>query len=183
MRRARVFTLLACACILLGCRSCGYPPIEDLLIDESAFPPGWSASTSGPKPIARAPLGGTESVESIELFFYAYGGGAVESIRRFESAQGAADEFKRQSGIVFRNGEFNTPWATPPELAYQSPLADQFYCACSTYEGEPWPSCACIARYGVYFIHFNTHMLPSLMTYTDLENVLQAIDERMEHSI
>ncbi len=184
MRRANtLFMLLVCTCALLACRSCGYPPIEDLLIDESAFPPGWSASTNGPKPIPKAPLGGTKSVESIQLSFYAYGGGAGECIRRFESPQGAADEFRRQSGIVFRNGEFNTPWAIPSELSYQSPVADQFYCACSTYEGEYWPRCACIARYGVYFVHFGTHMLPGLMTHTDLENVLQAIDERMEQHL
>jgi len=181
MRRAITLLMLsACACTLLSCRSCGYPRIEDLLIDESAFPLGWSTSSGGPKPIARAPLGGTESVESIELYFYAYGGGASERIRRFESVQDSADEFMRQSKIVFRDSEFNTPWIVPAEFSYHSSGADQFHYACSTFEGQPWPGCAYIAQYGKYFVHFQTSMLPGLMTYADLEKVLRTIDERME---
>jgi hypothetical protein len=184
MRRSiTLLVLSACACILLLCRSCGYPPIEDLLIDESAFPPGWSTSSDGPKPIARAPLGGTKSVESIELDFYAYGGGASERIRRFESAQDAADEFERQSKIVFRDSEFNTPWIVPAECSYHGSGADQFHYACSTFEGQPWPGCAYIAQYGKYFVHFQTSMLPGLMTYADLEIVLRTIDEQMEQHL
>lgn len=174
---------LTCMCVLLACQLRGYPPIEDLLVDASAFPPGWSVSTGGPRPIARAPLGGTKSVESVEMSFYAYGGGAIERIRRFETAQGAADEFNRQSKIVFRHDEFNTPWIVPAEISYHSLLADQSHYACSTFDGQSWPGCAYIAQYGEYFVHFQTSMLPDLMSYTDLENVLQSIDERMEQHV
>jgi len=172
--------LLICLCLLAACRSTGYPPIEDLLIDESVFPSGWSTNSDGPKLIARAPLGGTKSVESVEESFYAHGGSAGERIRRFRTAQSAAEEFERQTRLVFRDGEFNTPWMTPQELSYESQVADQFYCACSVYESQPWwPRCACIAQYDVYFVHVSAPMLPGLMTYADLEQILESIDEKM----
>jgi hypothetical protein len=172
--------LSICMCLLAACQSTGYPPIENLLIDESVFPSGWSTSSDEPEPIARAPLGGTKSVESIEQTFYAYGGSAGERIRRFRTEQGAAEEFVRQTRIVFRDSEFNTPWMTLQELSYESPVADRFYCACSVDESQPlWPHCACIAQYEVYFVQVSTPMLPGLMTYADFEQILEAIDEKM----
>ena len=118
-------------------------------------------------------------VENVELYFYAYGGGALERIWRFTSSEDASQAFERQMGYVFRNGEFNTPWTVPVELSYYSSVADQFHYACATFEGQPSPGCAYVAQYGVYVVHFQTSMLPGLMTCSDLENVLQAIDERM----
>jgi len=161
------------------CRPPGYPPIEELLIDASVLPEGWSASEAGPHPISRAPLGGTKSVESIEFVFYAYGGSAFEEIRRFKSYQEAVEEFARQKRQVFRVTKFNTPWVVPEGLSYKSPVADQFHYACSQDVGSLWSDCAYIARYGVYFVQFHTDMLPGYMSYTDLEKVLQAIDARM----
>jgi hypothetical protein len=172
---------LACACTLLtACQSWSYPPIEDMLLDESAFPVGWSVSTDGADPIPRAPwTGSTNVVENVELYFYAYGGGALERIWRFMSSEDASQAFEHQMRYVFRNGEFNTPWAVPAELSYHSSVASQFHYACATFDGQPSPGCAYVAQYGVHVVHFQTSMLPGLMTYSDLENVLQAIDERM----
>jgi len=111
--------------------------IEELLIDESAFPPGWSVDTGGPAPPAKAPLGHYESIERTELFFYVYGGVAFEQIHRFSSVQGAAREFKRRKDLDFAQREIDTPWVVPPELSYQSLVANQFYLACATQGGVP----------------------------------------------
>ncbi len=80
--------LMTIACFS-ACRALGHPSIEDLLIDLSAFPKGWSEDMDGPDPIDRAPLGGTKSVESIEIFFYVYGSGAYESIQRLRELNGS----------------------------------------------------------------------------------------------
>jgi hypothetical protein len=174
----------ACTYTLVACQSWGYPPIEDLLLDKSVFPAGWSVSTDGADSIPRAPwTGSTSVVENVELYFYAFGGGALERIWRFASSEDASQAFERQVEYVFRNGEFNTPWTVPAELSYYSSIAGQFHYACATFEGQPSPGCAYVAQYGVYIVHFQTSILPGLMTYPDLENVLQAIDERMAHYV
>ena len=165
--------------LVSACRPLSHPPIKDLLIDLSAFPDGWSGDTNGPGPMARAPLWGKKSVESIEIFFYVYGSGAYEGIQRFLDTQSAAEEFSRQLGIVFIETEFDTPWVIPDELNFESFSASRSYYACSQSEGIPWQECAYIAQYGTYFVHFNTGMVPGYMSLDDFERVLQAIDDKM----
>lgn len=148
-------------------------PIEALLIDESAFPPGWKASAVGPRPPPSAPLGYYDSIDRVELFFYVDSGVAFHEIHRFESVRGAVREFKRQMVISFPS----ETWIVPVELPYQSPTADQFYLACSAQRAIPM--CRAIWQYEEHFVRFNTHMSPDSMTYSDLERVLRAIDERM----
>lgn len=181
----RIAFLLLLLFMLVGSSAClpqERPPkrnftIQELLISESAFPPGWSVSTAGPRQPAKAPLGHYESIERTELFFYVYGGGAFEEIHRFASVQGAAREFRRKRDLDFAQREIDTPWVIPPELPYQSPVADQFYLACATQGGMPM--CRAIGQYEEYLVKFNTHMSPDFMTYADLERVLKAIDDRM----
>jgi hypothetical protein len=175
--------LLLISMSVTSCRSSsGHPPIEKLLIDISTFPKGWSTSAAGPSPIPRAPLGGTTSVESIELDFYAPGGGAFERIRRFKAPRGASNEFTRQKRLIFRADEWYPPWQVPEELGFESLSADRFHYACSQEKVRSWSRCAYIAQYGTYFVHFDVDMLPGYMGYADLENILQAIDERMSIS-
>lgn len=147
-------------------------PVEVLLINESAFPPGWEASDAGPQPPANAPLGHYNSIERTMLTFYVHGGVANHQVHRFASVREAAREFKRQKSISFPEG-----WVVPAELPYRSPSADQFYLACGI-EGSI-QMCRAIWQYEEYFLRFNTHMSPDFMTYADLERVLKAIDERM----
>lgn len=190
MKRLTLWQLVFLGCILCslicGLMYCCCPPrhpperdfeIEELLLDVSAFPVGWSADAEGPRAPAKAPLGGLKSIERTELFFYVRGGGAVEEIHRFQSTGDAIQEFERQLGIAFFVGKYDTPWIIPLALPYQSPIADQFHFACS--EQGSISMCRMIGRYEEYLVKFNTHMSPDFMTYEDLECVLQAIDERM----
>jgi hypothetical protein len=162
-----------------SCLSPSYPPVEELLVDTSVFPEGWSASPDGPYLDPAAPFSRTKSVDRISISFYAPGGGAGEEIQRFKSTREAKREFARKKKQVFRVTGFNTPWEVSEELSYESPIADEFHYACSWRVGASWPDCAYIARYGTYFVHFDTDMLPGYMSYADLENILEAIDERM----
>lgn len=150
-------------------------PVEVLLIDETVFPAGWQPDVTGPNPPPNAPLGHYNSIERIELFFLAPGGGAFQEIHRFASVRGAVREFNRQRSLSFPSSE---AWTAPDELSYQSPAADQFYLACRIDDGTP-TMCGAIWRYEEYFVRFNTHMPPDFMTYADLGRILRAIDERM----
>jgi hypothetical protein len=170
--------VLTIACIS-SCISPSHPPVEQLLVDTSMFPEGWSVSQVGPRPDPAAPFSRIKSVDRTSLSFYAPGGGAFEAIQRFENTREAKKEFARKKRQVFRLTDFNTPWEVPEELAYESPIADEFHYACSWQLGASWPDCAYIARYGTYFVHFHTDMLPGYMSYTDLETIVEAIDERM----
>ncbi|MGB9873183.1 MAG: hypothetical protein ACPLYD_16195 [Anaerolineae bacterium] len=142
------------------------------MIDEAAFPPGWKASDAGPQPPANAPLDHYHSIERIELFFYTHNGVAFQEVHRFASVREAVREFKRQKSISFPKD-----WVVPAELPYQSPSVDQFYLACGI-EGSI-QMCRAIWQYKEYFVRFNTHMSPELMSYADLERVLKTIDERL----
>jgi hypothetical protein len=180
MKRLCLLLLLIPTTTVSCYRSPSHTSIERLLIDVSAFPQGWSISAAGPSPIARAPLGGTASVESIELDFYAPGGGAFERIRRFEAPRGASNEFARQKRLIFRATEWYPPWQVPDELDYKSLSADRYYYACSQETVRSWPRCAYIAQYGTYFVHFDVDMLPGYMSYVDLGNILDVIEQRMD---
>jgi hypothetical protein len=164
-----------------SCSSSNYPPIEQLLIDLPVFPEGWIISAVGPRPLADAPLGGNKSVDNIEIFFYAPGGGAFVEIQRFKNTRRAKNEFTRKVKQVFRVTDFNSPWEVPDELSYTSSVADEFYYACSWRVGSSWPDCAYIARYDTYFSLFYTDMIPGYMNYADFEKVIMAVDERMAH--
>ncbi len=146
-------------------------PIEALLLDETAFPPGTKAGTAKPHP---SKLG---SRESRRLTFYGRFGIANHHVYRYRSARQAASTFERETTLWFPNDRFSGPWTVPSELSYQSPVADRFYLACSIEMGIPM--CNGIAQYEEYFVRFNVHMHQEFMTYQDLERVLRAMDERM----
>ena len=40
--------------------------------------------------------------------------------------------------------------------------------------------CKILARYGVYVVHFNTHMSPTFMTEANLLHIVDSIDTKMQ---
>jgi len=170
--------------ILGACSTQAYPPerpfeIEQLLIDDSFFPSGWAIDPEGPFVPPQAPLGGYNSIERIGLNFYVQNGVAIEDIHRFRSKDESAEEFKRWQETRFSQREIDTPWTVPRELPYRSLVADQFYFACAQEGGTPM--CRFLGQYEEYLVLFNTQMSPRSMSYTDVERILRAIDERMAH--
>ena len=102
MKKPKTLLALLTCITLFACQSWNYPPIENLLLDESVFPSGWSTSTDGAGTIPRAPwTGSTNVVENVELYFYAHEGGALERIWRLASSEGASQAFESQVGSVF----------------------------------------------------------------------------------
>jgi len=191
-------TVLVAMLCLLTCGGCGLlgnmlqeaPPerefeIEELLIDASAFPPGWETDSEGPHiPAGQAPLGGGPmSLQRRVLFFHVCGGGggAFEQIYRMTSVRGAAKEFERQMTVWFPTRGYWTPWEHPIEVLYERSVADRFHMACARDLARPdlAQKCHFIGQYEEYLVWFSTDMSPTFMTYEDLERILQAIDEQM----
>lgn len=97
-----------------------------------------------------------------------------------EALRGAPNEFARQKRLVFRATEWYYPlWQVPDELDYQSFSADRYYYTCSQETVRSWPRCAYIAQYGTCFVHFDVDMLLGYMSYVDLKDILDVIEERM----
>ncbi len=159
--------------------------IRELLIDETAFPPGWRAQP--PRRPSSAPLGGQTSIERIFRSFYTIGpstnGVAVEEIHRYWSVGDAAREFERVMPIEFRKGEHWSPWTLPQGFHYTSPYANRIRigCARKTWQGVSTEYCRMVGQYEEYIVRFSTKISPKYMTYKDFERVVRAIDERMGH--
>jgi hypothetical protein len=166
------------AVTLVACGSREVPPIEGLLIDETAFPSGWTISQSGPSPSAPALWGGKSYIDSAELTFSAAGGVAIQRIFRFEKYSEAAIEFQNSKSWDFPEAEHISEWTVPSDLNYRG-TADEYYYACSYLGNLSWPNCVFIARYGEYFLHFKTPLLPGYMTIQDFEAILLSIDSKM----
>ncbi len=162
-----------------------YPPIDQLLIDETPFPTGWVAGlpdTNFP-PLAPWTSGRKESEYVYRSFYDPSGSGAGNIvIQRFRCTQDAAREYEHEIEVTFRDTEWNTPWIAPSGLTFWSVAADQYRYACSL-EGTAElarPECAYIAQYGVYVLKFHIDLYDTRMiTYTDLLPVFRALDERM----
>jgi len=148
-------------------------PLEAVLLDESIFPPGSKAGPITPirdREGARVALGRDISGKK---------GFAVHSVYCYRSIQGATREFEYRKSVWFLPAENSEPWVVPSEFSYQSPIADRFYLACGVVHGIPM--CRVIAQYEECIVRLNIHMFPEFMTFDQLEQVLQTMDERMAH--
>jgi len=150
-------------------------PIESLLLDESAFPEGWTAYE------AFEPRDGFGLAISITFSppRGSAGGIALHAAYTARSSEEAAHGYQTWADFWFRESEGRGPWSVPRELPYQSPVADQFRFACYRERDDGRQVCQAVAQYGRYMNRFHTFMSPDSMTFADLERILVAIDERM----
>jgi hypothetical protein len=90
------------------------------------------------------------------------------------SAAMAAKEFERERKWRFYPQE---DWEVPTDVAYRSPIAEQYYVACGM--SGSTPMCKMSAQYEEYYVYLVVHMDPETMTVRDLKPILEAIDEKM----
>ncbi|MDH5606782.1 MAG: hypothetical protein OEY93_07830 [Anaerolineae bacterium] len=171
---------------LLNCRQIGISDpgfkIEELLIDETAFPDGWYTSENGPFTPSSAPLGGYRSIGRISLSYHSPNSLASEEIHRFRNKQEATQEFDRQIPIWFPSGEYWTEWEVPGGLDYASIVADRFQVACARngiIPGQGLEYCHMIGQYNEYLVRFSVRMNQDI-SYEDFEIILDAIDDNMK---
>ncbi len=144
-------------------------PIETLVLDERAFPAGSSAARLL-SPLPRAAWASAGRTIDLPV------GIANHDVYQFKTAQRAAQEYSRRRVLQFPSDE--GPWATPYEITYRSPIADQYCVQCSMARSYG-PMCKMLAQYEEYYVYVTAHMSEGSMTYADFQNVLRAIDERM----
>jgi hypothetical protein len=181
--------LLPCALSLLLLAGCSPIPgptgpsptpvkLESLLVELSSFPSDWEVYFS----VRADPY---VAVDNIYVSFRATDGSdlAHHAVYLYPDESSARQAWWSESR-GFSSGRL-TPWETPAELPYQSPVADQFRFFCADIDGGPfgvsgvYTLCLAIARYGRYLSDFSTFLSPEHMTWTDIERILQEIDRRM----
>jgi len=106
-----------------------------------------------------------------------YGGG-IHDVYREWSVRKARDSYRSLAKSYFSPRDKLTAWDLPPELTYQSSIADQAQIGCATTISSQSQRCQFVAQYGVYVVWFHASM-SEVMTYSDFEAILQNIDERM----
>ncbi len=170
--------------LIVGCNTSNSQPIIDpteLLIDLSSMPANWYVTSQGDEPAEyfRQQDGARIQfwVNNPEVHHV-----AAHTVYRFKNERQAAGRFERLLVSHFNSNSIasHTPWQPPQELPYTSAVADQFYFAC--HEGSIngiKTVCQAIGQYGNYLIMFNTHVTSEYMTYSDIETILQTIDNRM----
>lgn len=166
-----------------GCRgmfTCKPPPaapcdIETLLVQETAFPEGWEESGSPRVEEATVRFG----IEKIGTGFSTPNQGvAIQDVYRARDTGAAASGYQDFMSFFSLHRE-ETEWFLPSELTYNSLGADRFRLGCSTDRTSGVERCQLIAQYGVYLLRFHTYMSPEMMTFENLELILQDIDRRM----
>jgi hypothetical protein len=159
---------------------CRPPPaapcdIETLLVEETVLREGWEES--GPPRSAEATV--RFGIEKIGTGFSTPRDGvAIQGVYRAEDASAAASGYQDFMSF-FSLREDETEWFLPSELTYGGLGADRSRLGCSTHRTNGVERCQFIAQYGVYLVRFHTYMSPDMMTYEDLERILQDIDRRM----
>jgi len=175
----------SCLCTQVRCGG-GYPPpafpVEELLLDESTFPEGWHAHRDSYDPEDRLPA------EQIALGLHIngcgpYSLGAGQYVYRFfDGAEEAATAYRTESALWFSAREGWGPWGTPPELPYESPVADQFRLACCADQTSSQRFCQAVGQYEEYVVLLDVDMnpeYPECMDFNDLERIVAAVDDRM----
>jgi hypothetical protein len=169
-------TMTGCCGVII----CQPPPaapcdIGTLVIDEVIFPEGWEQQGS-PRTRAAPARFGIERLGT--TFSTPTSGVAVYGVYRAIDLRTAAAGYKDFMSY-FSLDEGETEWSLPVDLAYRSPVADQSRLGCSTNRTSDVERCQFIGQYGVYLVRFHTYVSPDMMTYKDLELILQDIDRRM----
>ncbi|NKQ35861.1 MAG: hypothetical protein HF973_09635 [Chloroflexi bacterium] len=169
--------------LLVSCTATSSQPEIDpakLLIDLSDMPAGWYVIRQGEAPDNYRQQRGARigfNVNNPQVLYT-----AAHYVYQYKSGRQAAKEFKRLLPIEFNSNSIAsyTPWQPPQELPYTSTVANQFYFAChkNSINGVS-TICQAMGQYENYLIVFHTHLVPEYMTYTDIESILQTIDNRM----
>lgn len=145
--------------------------LETVLLDESVFLPGSKAG-------AITPIRDREGARvAIGRDIWGKKGFAGHDVYCYSSARRAAREFEYRKSVWFLPTEYSEPWVVTSGVSYQSPIADQFYLACSIEHAVP--ICQVLAQYEECVVRLKVDMFPEFMTLDRLEQVLQTTDERM----
>jgi hypothetical protein len=178
MRHRHSITVVIVIIVATACQiePTAYPqrcPVEDLLLDKSLFHEDfhrWSPSKdAAPMRFGIRKVGVGFSSETK--------GGAIQAVYRGPSVKETQRQFTNFAGSEFSSREGWTEWYIPDSFDYQSSVADQYRFSCYRHIASGVETCQAIGQYGPYLIRFHADM-SSILTYQDLDRMLQAIDEK-----
>lgn len=182
-----VATILMLASYNASCVE-GSPPerdfeAEELLLDASVFPEGWSVGEIGDLP---GPIAGqaheyervTRGFSSSKLSRIGNTTGGSQRVYRYGGKRTAAKQFEEKRNRFFKSDSFTPEWTIPEELTYQNSAADKFHLGCTYYATRQ--VCQAIGQYEEYVVLLFVDVYPdSDVTYADFEHILQAMEERV----
>jgi hypothetical protein len=159
--------------------------LEELLIDVSTLPSGWQASEVLSDSTDDIYLDlGQQADRYIEFTTETFKSPTIHHVFLYPNKESAEYWYQDNLTMQFHNANRVTPWESPVELNYQSPIADQFRFDCAAFQHATDPSkhftrCVAVGQYDRVISVFSTYISPNTMGYADLEQVLKAIDRRM----
>ena len=144
-------------------------PIETLLLDEDIFPEGTYAEPLI-SPVPEYPE------ESAGRTFYYAPDDIFHLVVKWRSASAAKDDFELNLKSAFDVDKYMGPWETPDRM-FISSTAQNYYAACGV--AHKVNQCRMVATYGGYSVFFRAYVSDQGITLPKVNELLQAIDERM----
>jgi len=164
-------------------------PVSDLFVDETAFPEGWRIEF--PEDIITDP---TINHVGISWGRPDVAGTVYQVIWRAYTIEDAMEEYAKISQQPLLRPHytpapknFYVEFRPPPEVDFQSQVADESYLACGWLE---WAFCEIVARYHNYVVYMNLDLAAeygghtsSGLTYVEIEKVMRAMDAKFAEAI
>ena len=155
--------------------------MEDLLIEQSCFPPGWYVVVANAVPSEKRERRAEDAIgiwlepSSPDLT------GAGYEVYRYKSIPAARSAFDKWVKREFNSSSIGslTAWEVPSELPYRSSVADRSRLGCHVSGITGTRICQFMGQYDEFMVIFYTGFGEQHMTYAALEHILQTIDERM----
>ena len=152
--------------------------VESILLTASAFPDEW---------YDRGILETADSHSALEhlssSIVHPAGGDAYHEIYRYEYIDDAIEEYKRQMGFYFNyNPHRYEKFTVKNELRSALDFADEAHVACASYIGgeNEFDNCQILARYEEYIIRFHTEVVEPYLTYEELAQIMNELDDNFE---
>jgi hypothetical protein len=149
-------------------------PAWNLLLDDHAFPKGWSMETCT---LSRHCFGEIEAYRDFGIA--GIPGHVIQNVFRMENIEAAKAKFRTYREVDFRPRQPpNHQFLPPPEITYHSLLADEYYLGCGV---DEVPACRAIFRYSNYFVYFYFDIDGGKgdgLKIREVEPILRAMDER-----
>lgn len=160
------------------------PPLQvpawELILDDQAFPEGWSVFPCGP-PESACQRQYREAISYRDFGRVGIAGHVAQEVSRLESISAARSNFQIAREVDFRKSKTRSPsteFLPPAEISYRSPIADEYYLGCGV---DVVPACRAILRYGNYFVYFYFSVDDGNgegLKTEEIEPILRAMDER-----
>lgn len=184
MRRNSMVVWMVIASVLfevgvVGCHrgNCEMPQhvLEQLLIDESAYPSGWVKGRSAHGE-ASAEYFETSRENIVNPFSAAPGVTSIQFIWRYCTMAEAGRQYAaRVQGYEARGSNLSYR----SRVSFVSSKAQEFIVFCGRFADSSRELCNAVGLYGLYVMEVSGHIDGKHMTYADFDRVLAAADGKM----